>query len=248
MSWPHDSHTPYSPLSIRSRACSTLWSRSMAFCCIDSSFSYSNFIEPASALPGSGLRSADASVWRACSRAWAASSIISVRRSRSSSSRVRYFSSVDWASLRAIKPPFGSEDDSKRPRTPDHSQTPVDGNFACECPTAISVPFEGDSIRLPEGLCPGRFPRPRVGGARPVGSHRRLHPQRLRETARQGVRLLRRASVRQRQPALRPSPRLRGEGRRPPVLDDARVPGGAAVGLGHPRAPGGDGSTEAARP
>src|SRR5690606_21123245 len=115
MSWPQDSHTPYSPLSIRSRACSTLWSRSMAFCCIDSSFSYSNFIEPASALPGSGLRSADASVWRACSRAWAASSINSVRRWRSSSSRVRYFSSVDWAGLRAIKPPFGREDDSKRP-------------------------------------------------------------------------------------------------------------------------------------
>ena len=51
-----------------------------------------------------------------------------------------------------------------------------------------------------------------------------------------GVRLLRRAAVRQRPAALRPPPDGFREGRRPSLQDDARLAGGKALRLGLPRA------------
>ncbi len=65
-------------------------------------------------------------------------------------------------------------------------------------------------------------------------------------TSRVRVHLLRRSTVRHRDDALRARPPSGDQGRGPPVLDDAGLPGRTPLRLGHPWAPCGDGGGEPA--
>ena len=80
------------------------------------------------------------------------------------------------------------------------------------------------------------FPALEARGPRVLGPRRHLPGQHRPPRRGPGVRLLRRAAVRQRPAALRPpADRLR-QGHRPALPHHARLQGGAPLRLGHPRA------------